>query len=249
MKGAVVAAILVSALLPRTAPAQSPDFVVVDTFPHDDTAFTEGLDFYGKRLYEGTGQYGESDLRRVDLQTGEVKRRRPLAERFFGEGVTQFKQRLFQLTWREQRAFVYRLDSWERIKTFKYRGEGWGLTHNKNRLIMSNGSDRIVFRDPSTFRITRRIDVSENGEPVSNLNELEWVQGKILANVFPTDFIVRIDPSSGRVERRYDLSSLRDQEGGGSEDVTNGIAFRPAADRLFVTGKNWAHLYEIRLAD
>ena len=242
-------AALASAAVLRMAPAQpAEDYMLVATFPHDSEAFTEGLDFRGARLYEGTGQYGASDLRRVDLETGDVKRKKALSSKFFGEGVTQFKDRVYQLTWQENTAFVYDLQTWKRIKTFEYEGEGWGLTHNKRRLIMSNGSDQIVYRDPSTFKITKRIGVTEGGKAVQSLNELEWVKGQILANVWPNDDVVRIDPGTGNVTDRYSLKSLKDRERqSGDPAETNGIAYMTEQDRLFVTGKYWAHVYEIKL--
>ncbi len=223
---------------------------VVATFPHDSDAFTQGFDFLGRALYEGTGLYGESTLRRVDLDSGEVLRKRSLDEKYFGEGITVVGKRIFQLTWKENVAFVYRRRTFKRIRRFRYRGEGWGLTHNRKRLVMSNGSDRIVFRDLQTFRITRRITVTDEGEPVTRLNELEWYRGDILANVWQTDHIVRIDPKNGDVVSRYDLAQLKSrEEQEGDPDVTNGIAYLGGQDRLFVTGKRWAHVYEIELPD
>lgn len=234
----------------RDAQSAAQDFSVVAEFPHDSGAFTQGFDFQNKRLYEGTGQYGESELRRVDLETGAVQRERALGDEYFGEGITVFGKRIYQLTWREHVAFVYEQGTWDLIRRFKYRGEGWGLTHNKRHLIMSNGSDRIYFRDPHSFRIKRRVPVTDDGEPVTNLNELEWVKGRILANVWQTDDVVRIDPETGKVTRRYDLSPLRErEEQSGDPDVTNGIAYMPAEGRLFVTGKYWSHVYEVVLED
>jgi glutamine cyclotransferase len=233
-----------------TAPAQAPSrgFEVVAVFPHDSDAFTEGLDFVGKRFFEGTGLYGESDLRLVELSTGDIKRKKEKSQKYFGEGVTVFKDRIYQLTYQEEVAFVYALKGWRQIRKFSYKGEGWGLTHNGRHLIMSNGSDEIVFRDPKTFAVRRRIAVTDNGASVSSLNELEWVKGDILANVWPSDDIVRIDPDTGGVTARYDMSSLRaKEEESGDPEVTNGIAYMSGANRLFVTGKNWAHVYEITL--
>jgi glutamine cyclotransferase len=225
-------------------------YEVVATFPHDTDAFTEGLDFVGRKMYEGTGLYGESDLRRVVLSSGNVKRKKEKSQDYFGEGVTVFQNRIYQLTWKENVAFVYAEKSWRVVKKLHYSGEGWGLTHDRSRLVMSNGSDEIVFRDPSKFTIESRISVTDGGNPVSGLNELEWVKGEILANVWPSDDIVRIDPSNGHVLARYDMSALHAKEDeSGDTDVTNGIAYMPEQDRLFVTGKYWAHVYEIELVD
>jgi glutamine cyclotransferase len=231
------------------APAQNEaSFVLIDTFPHDSGAFTQGFDFVGRKLYEGTGQYGESDLRRVILGTGKVKRKKEKNEKYFGEGVTVFKNRIYQLTWREHTTFVYAVDSWRVVKRFTYEGEGWGLTHDRRHLVMSNGTNEIVFRDPDDFEVKRRIEVMDGGEAVTGLNELEWVKGQILANVWPTDRVVRIDPANGDVTGSYNLSSLRAKESEDA-DVTNGIAYMSGSDRLFVTGKYWAHVYEVVLRD
>lgn len=245
---ALIVGVLLLATMIAPAPAQPQDFVLIDTFPHDSGAFTQGLDFVGHKLYEGTGQYGESDLRRVVLSSGKIKRKIEKAEKYFGEGVTVFKKRIYQITWRENVAFVYALDSWRVVKRHRYEGEGWGLTHDRRHVVMSNGTAEIVFRDPKTFAIKRRIIVEDAGSPVNGLNELEWVNGNILANVWPSDDIVRIDPATGSVTGRYDMSSLRAMESE-EADVTNGIAYMTNQDRLFVTGKYWAHVYEVVLRD
>jgi glutaminyl-peptide cyclotransferase len=243
----VGAALLV--MVAGSAPAQNQaSFVLVETFPHDSGAFTQGFDFVGRKLYEGTGQYGESDLRRVVLATGKIKRKIEKNEKYFGEGVTVFKNRIYQLTWRENVTFVYSLDTWRVVKKLSYEGEGWGLTHDRRHLVMSNGSNEIVFRDPVDFEVKRRIEVTDRDGDVTGLNELEWVKGQILANVWPTDRIVRIDPTTGEVTGSYDMSSLRAMESR-EADVTNGIAYMSRSDRLFVTGKYWAHVYEVILRD
>lgn len=224
---------------------------MVQSFPHDAGAFTQGLDFRGTSLFEGTGLRGESDVRRVDYESGEVLRERPIASKYFGEGITILGRKLYQITWQEEVCFVYKASTFARIRKFEYEGEGWGLTHNGRRLIMSDGTSTIRFRDPATFEVTREIDVTEDGEPVVHLNELEWIDGQIFANVWTTDFVVRIDPKSGDVVGKIDLDALHDQEepGEGNQKVTNGIAYLEEEDRLFVTGKNWAHLYEIELTE
>jgi glutamine cyclotransferase len=230
-------------------PAQgqaAPGFVVVAVFPHDSAAFTEGLAFGGGVLFEGTGLDGHSDLRQVDLVTGEVTKHRQLADRYFGEGVTVLGDRAFQLTWQDHKGWVYRAPSLVRVRSFDYRGEGWGLTDHAGEIVMSNGSDVIRFRDRDSFRVLRSI----HGGPVDDLNELEWVGGEIFANVFPTDDIVRIDPATGEVVGRLSLAAVHEQEGEGcSPEVANGIAYLSSQDRLFVTGKYWCHVYEIRLDD
>jgi glutamine cyclotransferase len=201
-------------------------------------------------LFEGTGLKGESTLRRVDLTTGQVLRSRSLADRYFGEGVTVIDEHVFQLTWQDNKGWVYDRKTFERIRSFRYGGEGWGLTHNGRRLVMSNGTDVIRYRDPRTFRVTRELQVTDGGNPVTGLNELEWVEGEIFANVFPTDDVVRIDPHSGEVTGRLDLSGLHEQERNGCDPgVANGISYLPSQQRLFVTGKNWCNLYEIQPTD
>ncbi|HYP22742.1 MAG TPA: glutaminyl-peptide cyclotransferase [Actinomycetota bacterium] len=251
---ALAAAVLVGACSETDAqplddlqPTLGPGYVVVDEFPHDPEAYTQGLDFQGARLFEGTGLNGRSSLRRVDLETGEVLRQVALADRFFGEGITVLGKRIYQITWQNGRAFVYDKASFRRIRRFTYEGEGWGLTHDGRRLIMSNGSASIVFRDPKTFEVLDEIEVTDGGEPVSMLNELEWVEGEIFANVWQTDDVVRIDPATGEVTGRLDLGALKQQQPNG--EVTNGVAYMESQDRLFVTGKLWDALYEIELTE
>lgn len=225
-------------------------YVQVDKFPHDPGAFTQGLDFKGTRLFEGTGLEGRSSLREVDLETGEVERRVDLADNLFGEGITILGRRVYQITWQNGKCFVYDLKTFRRVRRFGYEGEGWGLTHNGRRLVMSDGTNVIRFRDPQTFEVTREIEVTDDGEPVDLLNELEWIDGEIFANVWTTDLVVRIDPATGDVTGRLDLSALKQQEEAeGSPDVTNGIAYMEAEDRLFVTGKLWSNVYEIQLTN
>ncbi|HEX2195696.1 MAG TPA: glutaminyl-peptide cyclotransferase [Actinomycetota bacterium] len=228
-------------------PSVLPGYTVVGKFPHDPAAYTQGFDFRREALFEGTGLEGRSSLRRVDLETGEVLRKVDLADRFFGEGIVVLGRRVYQLTWQEERAFVYDRRTFRRVRRFTYEGEGWGLTHDGTRLIMSDGTSTIDFRDPKTFEVIDTLEVTEDGQPVTSLNELEWVNGEIFANVFPTDEVVRIDPDSGEVTGRLDLSPLKQQEPNG--EVTNGIAYMESQDRLFVTGKLWSSVYEIELTD
>ncbi len=228
---------------------QDVGYVVVDEFPHDAGAFTQGLDFRGPNLFEGTGIEGASSLRRTDLDSGEVLRRVDLAERHFGEGITVLGGRVFQLTWQSGVCFVYRAATFERAGRFRYDGEGWGLTHNGRRLVMSDGTNVLRFRRPKTFEVVREVEVpqGDRSEPL-RLNELEWVDGEIFANVWPTDEVLRIDPQTGEIVGSFDLGSLREREQAeGNPDVTNGIAYLEEEGRLFVTGKYWAHIYEIEL--
>lgn len=220
---------------------------VVASYPHDPMAYTQGLTVYEGEMYEGTGQYGRSSVRRVDLSTGIVERRRALRPQYFGEGITVFDDRLYQLTWKSGLGFIYELDTLSLLRTFRIDGEGWGLTHDGENLILSNGSPELVFLDPETLEVVKRVTVLDAGRPVDRLNELEFVRGEVWANVWFDDRIARISPSTGDVLAWIDLTGLYPRSQRDHEDVLNGIAFDPASDRLFVTGKNWPRLYEIEL--
>ena len=216
---------------------------VVNVYPHDPKAFTQGLVFDGGFLYEGTGLHGESTLRKVELKSGRVVKRFELPSRFFGEGITVFGEYIIQTTWRSNVAFVYDKRSFELRQTFVYPTEAWGLTHNGRHLILSDGTATLRYLDPQTFREVDRIEVYDGKNPVPHLNELEFVRGEILANVWKTDRIARIAPESGRVTGWIDLSGILKSSRG--VDVLNGIAYDAANDRLFVTGKLWPKLFEI----
>jgi glutaminyl-peptide cyclotransferase len=220
---------------------------VVQVFPHDPKAFTQGLLFRDGFLYESTGLVGQSELRKVKLETGEVIEHRAVDAQHFAEGLADFGDRLFQLTWRSQIGFVYGLRDFKPQRTFTYSGEGWGLASDSKRLIMSDGTATLRFIDPESLRETGRLAVTEQGRPISNLNELEVVKGQILANVWQSDHIVIIEPSDGRVAGRIDLTGLLPFEDRPGVDVLNGIAWDSARDRLFVTGKWWPKLFEIKL--
>ncbi len=223
-------------------------YKVVHTYPHDRGAYTQGLVFDSGFLYEGTGLLGQSTLRRVELETGTVLKSRALSAQYFGEGVTVCGDRIIQLTWRSQVGFVYDKDSFELWREFTYPTEGWGITYDGQRLIMSDGSSRLYFLDPENFQVTGSIEVTDNGQPVSGLNELEYVRGEIYANVWPTDRIVRIAPETGRVTGWIELAGLLPPEDRTEPvDVLNGIAYDAGNDRLFVTGKLWPKLFEIEL--
>ena len=222
---------------------------VVHSYPHDPAAFTEGLFIRNGKLYEGTGIEGSSDIRRVDLATGTVELRRAVDPKVFGEGIIAFGDVLYELTWKSGKAFTYDLATFQpRAQTFTYTGEGWGLTTDGESLIMSNGSAQLRFLDPKTFAVRRTIDVHDGSSPVSQLNELEWVKGELLANIWQSDQIVRIDPKTGAVTGWVDLTGiLPATERTGHEDVLNGIAYDSTADKLYVTGKYWPKLFEIRM--
>jgi glutamine cyclotransferase len=224
-------------------------YEIVRTFPHDRHAFTQGLTYRDGWLYESTGLNGRSSLRRVELETGIVQQQHNLAYQHFGEGLTILEGRIYQLTWRSGVAFVYDQESFELLRTFQYPGEGWGLTHDGEQLIMSDGSDRLRFLDPETFEATRSLSVRHPQDgPVQNLNELEYIHGEVWANVWMTDYLVRIDPETGVVTGRVDLRGLLSAaERLQGVDVLNGIAYDTEGDRLFVTGKLWPKLFQIRL--
>ncbi|HYI14995.1 MAG TPA: glutaminyl-peptide cyclotransferase, partial [Thermomicrobiales bacterium] len=224
-------------------------YSVIRSYPHDPQAFTQGLVFLDGVLYEGTGLNGQSSLRRVDLETGVVLQQIDLAEEYFGEGIVVVGERIYQLTWRSQLAFVYDRETFEVVDNHTYPTEGWGLTSDGERLIMSDGSSTLFFRDPETFAEIRHVEVLDGDEPVTRLNELEWVNGEVWANVWQTDQIVRIDPATGSVLGWIDLTGLLQPEdqAGADVDVLNGIAVDEATGRIFVTGKLWPVLYEIEL--
>jgi glutamine cyclotransferase len=230
-----------------TAPAES--YSVIHTYPHDPNAFTQGLLLVDGHLYESTGLRGRSSLRMVDLSTGKVLQKHDLAPDYFGEGLTDWGSTLIQLTWTSHIAFVYDRFSFSLLRTFSYDGEGWGLTHNATHLILSDGTSYLRFLDPQSFHVVRRLHViDEAGRAVEKLNELEFIRGEIYANVWQTDQIVRISPATGKVLGRIDLTGIIDKgELRGEGAVLNGIAYEGASDRLFVTGKLWPKLFEIRI--
>ncbi|MDF1502306.1 glutaminyl-peptide cyclotransferase [Roseisolibacter sp. H3M3-2] len=222
--------------------------VVVQRYPHDTSAFTQGLFFVDGQMYETTGMEGTSELRKVDYRTGLVQQRRGIPAPYFGEGSVALGGRLYQLTWKSQRAFVYDLATFQPRDTLSYRGEGWGLTTDGTALYMSDGSDSLRVLDPRTFAVRRVIKVRDGGSPVSQLNELEWVDGQILANIWQGELLARIDPATGSVVGWVDLQGiLPTSQRTGKEDVLNGIAYDTTTKKLFVTGKWWPTLFEIRL--
>ena len=224
------------------------DAHVVKVYPHDRGAFTQGLIFRDGHLYESTGLNGQSSLRKVELATGKVLQRHDVDPQHFAEGLTDWRDRLIQLTWRTQTGFVYGLADLKQQRSFGYAGEGWGLTHDGKRLIMSDGTATLRFLDPETFAETGRVEVRVNGRPLNGLNELEFVKGQVFANVWPTDHIVMIDPASGEVTGQMELVGLLTEDDRKPPvDVLNGIAYDAKGDRLFVTGKWWPKLFEIRL--
>ena len=232
-----------------SAPVRRLSFQIVREFPHDSRAFTQGLLWRDGFLYEGTGLEGRSSVRRVELETGRVVQKWNLPPQYFGEGLAFLNDRFYKLTWTSETAFVLDPKTLQPLKRFSYRGEGWGLTTDGKQLLMSNGSDVLTWRNPQNFAATGQIRVTRNGQPLRNLNELEWIDGKVWANVWTTDVIVVIDPKTGVVQSEVDLSALRGRfSATGEEDVLNGIAFDAQNKRLFVTGKNWPKLFWLEVS-
>jgi glutamine cyclotransferase len=245
-----VAALAASACGPVSQAGGVPEYgyQVVHTYPHDPSAYTQGLFYLNGLLYEGTGLNGNSSIRKVKLETGEVLQKRDLPEQYFGEGIVNWKDRLLEISWQSQAGFIYDLATFQLRSQFTYPGEGWGLTQDGKRIIMSDGTPELRFWDPETLRETGRITVTDDGRPVSQLNELEWINGEVYANVYQTWRIARIDPSSGKVVGWIDLTGiLNPADQTRQVDVLNGIAYDARQNRLFVTGKLWPKLFEIRL--
>ena len=247
---------VIAAASPQPAGATSPatdgvtnyTYEVINTYPHDPGAFTQGLVFLDGALYESTGLNGQSSLRKVDLGSGDVLKKVDVPAEYFAEGLAIMGDHAYQLTWQNHKGFVYNRESFEKEKEFAYAGEGWGLATDGKSLILSDGTAQIRFLDPATFAVTRTIDVRFKGRPVTQLNELEYVKGEIFANVWQSDYVVRIDPASGFVTGVIDFTGLLPpQDHQLNTDVLNGIAYDPATDRLFVTGKLWPKLFEVRL--
>jgi glutamine cyclotransferase len=229
--------------------AGSYSYEIVKTYPHDPKAFTQGLVFQGGYLYEGTGLYGKSSLRKTVLESGEVVQRFNLSARLFGEGITIVQDTLIQLTWRSHIGFVYERDSFKLIRIFQYPTEGWGITYDGKQLIMSDGTEHLYFLNPETYEISGKVSVYDDNGLITKLNELEYIKGLIYANVWQSSRIAIIDPLTGQVNGWIDLQELVRSAGGNNTTKTlNGIAYDQESDRLFITGKMWPDIYEIQLA-
>lgn len=229
---------------------------IVKVFPHDTTSYTEGLIFYNNELYESSGNYGKSRLSRIDLSTGLPNKQVKLDSAYFGEGMTIFDGKIYQLTWQEHKVFIYDLNTFNKIGELTWPFEGWGMTHSTDEIIISTGSSNLYFVNPDNFKINRTVSVTDNYGPVSNLNELEYVNGVIYANQYLTNNILKIDAETGKVIGKLDLSDILNQSGIAhdpayyslnSGNVLNGIAYNAADNSLFVTGKYWPALFEIKL--
>lgn len=233
---------------PVNGPVAVYSYQIVKVRPHDPDAFTQGLEIRDGKFYESTGEVGHSSVRLVDLETGDVQKKVEVPPPYFAEGLTSLKGKLYQLTWQQQVGFTYDPQSLEKNGQFNYQGEGWGLTNDGRSLILSNGTNRIKFIDPDTFQVTKTISVVDGTQPVDQLNELEYINGELYANVWHADRIAIINPETGRVKAWLDLRGLlspgdvRDEEA-----VLNGIAYDAASDRLFITGKLWPKIFEIKI--
>jgi len=240
---------LAALMLPSLGSSGSIERQVVEvrrTLERGSDAYTQGLLWYRQKLYESTGQYGQSRLRRIDAASGLVEKETTLSAMFFGEGLARVEERLIQLTWRSGVALVYDLESLDEVARFSYEGQGWGLCYDGRRLVMSDGSDRLTFRDPDSFEATRSVGVTLDSQPLYRLNELECVEGWIYANVYQSETIVRIDPSTGAVLTTVDASGLLSPQELDGVDVLNGIAYDPDDQTFFLTGKYWPKLFEVR---
>lgn len=238
---------LISNITPKLY--ETKDYTILNTYNHDSNAYTQGLEFYKGILLEGTGQNGESTLRKTDYKSGNVSKSIPLSPDYFGEGITVFKGKIYQLTWKNKIGFIYNADTFVQEKTFNYFAdiEGWGLTHNDKHLIMSDGTNKIYFLNPETQKMERSINVYSDTNAISELNELEWIDGKIWANIYQKDAVAIINPENGAVEAVIDFSNLKSKITNPEKDVLNGIAYNPTTKTVFVTGKNWDKMFEIKL--
>lgn len=240
------AAILSPIIFSEENMADEIDYRIVKTYPHDKNAFTQGLEFHNGYLYEGTGLYGRSSLRKIELQTGKILKQINLDEKYFGEGITIFNNKIYQLSWQNNTMFVYDID-FNLIKKVNYSGEGWGLSNDGENLIMSNGSEYIYYRDPETFEIKKKFKVEFNNEPLKNINELEYINGFIYANIWGKDIIVQISPAA-EVVAYLDLKNILDKNKYDYKiNVLNGIAYLEERDHLLITGKLWPKIFEIKI--
>ena len=234
-------------------PPPNLSYTVLKIHPHDTASFVQGLEFYNGALYESTGSPAEyaypSWLGKIDMKTGKLQHTVTLDSQYFAEGLTIFKDKLYQLTWQSKKGFVYDAKTLKKLGEFTYNTEGWGLTHDSSHLIMSDGSSNLYFMDPVTFRNAKIVGVTDNNGPVSNLNELEYIDGHIYANQWQSPYILKIDPNTGKIVGKLNLDSLVNEVDAKlpGHDYLNGIAYNPDSKTVFVTGKRWPSMYEIRL--
>jgi glutaminyl-peptide cyclotransferase len=235
---------------PQINAPKSMSYSIISTYPHDTSSYTQGLLVYKGELYEGTGNYGVSKLRMIDLKTGNAKREVVLDKKYFGEGVTILNDTVYQLTWKEKTVLVYTLNDFKKVKEFKIDTEGWGLTNDGKNLIASDGTSTLYYYEPATFKLLKTQDVTEGGSLSYNLNELEYIDGFVYANQYNYPYIFKIDPSSGKVVAKADVTSMWDRAKviDPLAEVPNGIAYDSAAKKIYVTGKLWPELYEVQFS-
>jgi glutamine cyclotransferase len=223
---------------------------IVGTFPHDTSSYTQGLVIYNGELYEGTGNYGFSKLKKVNLNTGQTEKEISLEKKYFGEGITILKDTIYQLTWKEKKVFVYTLKDFKKIKELNTDIEGWGLTNDGKNLIVSTGGSDLLYYEPSTFKLIKTQTVTESGSPSYNINELEYINGFVYANQYQYPYILKIDPATGQIAAKADLTSMWDRikAKDPAADVPNGIAYDTATKKIYITGKWWPELYEIQFS-
>ncbi len=231
-------------------PPANVSYSIVKTYPHDTSSFTQGLVLYNGGLYEGTGEYGRSHLLKVDLDKGTIQKKTPLDTKYFGEGITILNDTVYQLTWQEKVVFAYTVKDFKKVKEFKIDTQGWGITNNGQELIVSDGSSNLYFYNPSTFQLLRTQSITEGGSLSYNLNELEYIDGYIYANQWQAPYILKIDPGSGAIVGKIDLTDVwnRVKAKDPLADVPNGIAYDSASKKIYITGKKWPELYEIILS-
>lgn len=234
--------------------AQELSYEIVNTYPHDSKSFTQGLVWYKGQLYEGTGLYGDSRLIKVDLLTGAPLQEHALSKNDFGEGITILNNKIYQLTWKEHKIYVYDYVDLKKINEYPWPLEGWGMTHNGNHIIVSTGSDQLYFLDPNTMSIVKKITVNNNGRKITRLNELEYADGYIYANQYLTDDILKINPSSGNIEYILNLKNISNHSNCApaktdAENVLNGIAFNPTKNTFYITGKRWRCMFELKITN
>ena len=230
----------------NTQDIEEMDYEVINSYDHDPKAFTQGLELYNNLLYEGTGLYGRSSLRKIEFKQGKIIKKIDLNKKYFGEGITILNKKIYQLSWKENTAFVYDLD-FNLIDSFNYSGEGWGLANDGQHLIMSNGSQYLFFRDPKTFELVKKIEVKKSNQKIQNINELEYHQGFIYANIWQTDYIIIINAENGNPAAYLDLKGILKTDYKGKIDVLNGIAYNPNNKSFLITGKLWPKIYEIKI--
>lgn len=247
----IVTSLAIACLTFTSCQKSAPDklgYQIISTRPHDGTAYTQGLQLIGGRLFESTGQYGESTVREVEPATGKILRKRPLAKTVFGEGLTVIDKEMWVLTWKENTVYVLEPDTFKPIRSHTYQGEGWGLTTDGKQLIMSDGSSDLKFINPRDFTVSKTLEVKDGNHKIKDLNELEWIDGQIFANVYMTTKIARISPEDGQITGWLDLAGLKNQlTEPNHAEVLNGIAYDPTSGNLLVTGKYWPQMFEIKL--